>query len=438
MESASRRRKEQKRHDVVHKRTLPKVVAGGEPFFWDALREIKSKTRGAETGHISSSGVVCTGSPSTMSHSAWSTKKKAKFGRNGERQKCWRQDVVRLLDVACGIKRIDQKRYVGKTLTAHMGCNALPVYLVRPVETESVARRLNCTEMDIGQIHNFLMELEDNVKVEKMCWDKNDIKDKGFATEYLMRATLVRNRFAKRVLEWLAPVRAQGVVPALGAARTEYVRAINAGQRRRAIQMGCLIVGGETGDKPIRPDDTFVLTMPVSAREAMAANNIGHLLLHGRGGVNQNVHEAIEYYEVAIRLGSAAAASNLGHIYYSGANDEVTKDGQRAKQLYMLAIERGERTSAPRNLAVMLLRGAPGLKIDTSAAVRWLLLGLHEGNNEARSKCEKTLRLTMQSWRFSFLGKGLKRDCIAALQEVELEKAGAFSNISSLLEQDFI
>lgn len=402
--------------------SVPKVVAGGDPFFWEALEEINSRTRGF-TGSY---------------HCVQSRKARASYGRPGERQKTWREKVVRLLDAACGIKRVDQKRYVGKTLTAYAGCKALPIYLVRPVEIESLARRLNRTEMDIGRIHNFLVQLEDGSKGEKLSWEKKDILNKGIAIDYLMRATLVGNKFARRVLEWIAPVRAKGINPSQGAAHAEYVRAISAGQHRRAIQIGCLIIGGETGKTSFRPDDEIVLAMPATAREAMAANNIGYLLLHGRGGVSQNVQEAVKYFEIAVRLGSASAANNLGHVYFSGAGGEVMRDGRRAKEMYMLAIERGERTKAPRNLAILLLRGGPGLKIDTSSAVHWLLLGLCEHDSETRRKCKMTLCLATHSWRFWFIRRALKRQCMAALHGVDLKHTVEVSSMASLLDRDLI
>lgn len=409
------------------KKTLPKVVEGGDCCFWEALRTINGRTRGAENGRISSSGAVYEGSPNELFDSSWSSRTLSSYGKRSEKEKNWEQEVVRLLDAACGIKRMNGKRYVGRTLTTYMGCKALPVYLVRPVEVECVARRLNCTEMDIGRVHNFLGQLSNDSKDGRITWDLNDVLDKKMGCEYLMRATLTGNKFAKRVLEWMAPVKAKDIVPTLGAAHAEYIRAINSGQRRLAIQMGTMVAGGETGKAPIRPDHTFVLAMPAHAREAMSANNIGYMLLHGLGGVNRNVEEAIKYFETAIKLGSAAGASNLGHVYFSGANGGVVKDGQRAKQLYMLAVERGERSSAPRNLAVLLLRGAPGLRSDMQEAVRWLLLGLREGDNEARGKCEKTLRLTMRSWRFVLVNKAMKRDCFAALHELKWEKMETLS-----------
>lgn len=411
------------------KKTLPKAVAEWETLFMEGLKALKMTTRGAECGHISRSGAVSDESSSMLSTSASSTGTSAVYSKCVARDDNRQKKVLRLLDGAVGIRRIGENQYVGKTLTAHVGCKALPIYLVRPVEVEFVARRLNCTEMEIGRIQKFLSQLSVDSKGDSLAWDMKDVKNKESAIEYLMRATLMSNRFAKSVLQWLAPSKAQGIEPTLGAPQAEYIRAIRGGDRLRAIQLGTMIAGGETSGGPIRPDRTFVMAMPLREREAMAANNIGYLLLHGDGGVGQDVREAIQYYEMALRWGSAAAASNLGHVYYTGANGSIARDGQRAQQLYMLAVERGERSSAPRNMAVLLLHGAPGIKSDVSAAAHWLLLGLREGDEQARLKCERTMRLVLRCWRFKFVKKTLKRDCIAALHDVELERTDTFSGV---------
>lgn len=322
--------------------------------------------------------------------------------------------VVQLMDAAVGVQRQGDE-FIGITLSSHLGCKSLPLYMVRGIEYENAARLLNWTEMDIGRIHKMLEIVHDEGK-DMRNWFVGDVKDMTCATEYVMRATLTGNRFAKRVLDWLSPKGGQGVETTINGGRAEYIRAIREGERERAIQLGRMMAGGETGNNKVRADETIVMTMAPREQKAMSANNIGFLLQHGSGDVEVNVSESIKYYEMAIAWGSAAAASNLGYVYQCGVkNSNVIPDGPRATRLYHLAIERGERNFAPRNLALLYLRGCQGVKVDVAEAARCLLLGIEQGDAQARAKCRKTLQSLVRSWRFKLVAYSLRQQCLSAL-----------------------
>lgn len=419
MTASGKYRRKRSKQDST-KKTLPKALPGWQMQFLDALTYINISPRGTESRSISSSALYIK-STSFLSSSSSSTLSSSSHEKKSKQNEDDLREAIRLLDAAVGIRRVAPGQYIGITLSSHVACKALPIYLARPVEVESAARRLNCSEMEIGALHRLLFHFYPQSRKRKDAWKIADVTCTESAVEYLIRATLAGNRFAKGVLDWISPGRGRGIESKQGSIQLEYIRAIRDGDRQRAIQLGTIIAGSETGKAPVKPDQTFILAMPTQDREAMAANNIGYLLLHGLGGVARNVQEAIQYYEKALTLGSAAAANNLGHVYYKGAAG-VRKDGLRAKQLYMLAIERGEQSSAPRNLGILFLHGAPGIKSDVAAAAHWLAFGLRQGDSHARIKCERTLKQIVHCWRFRFISSEVKRDCIAALHEAELER----------------
>lgn len=331
--------------------------------------------------------------------------------------------VIQLMDAAVGVQR-KSNEYIGITLSSHMACKSLPLYFARGIEYESAARLLNYTEMDIGLIHQVLKSVHSDVQ-DMRNWYIGDIKDMNCAIEYVMRATLAGNRFAKQILDWLTPDGGRGVVTTTNGGRSEYIRAIREGERERAIQLGRMMGGGETGDERVRPDETVVLAMPPREQKAMAANNIGYLLQHGGQDIDVDITESIKYYEMAVAWGSAAAASNLGYLYQCGTEDSsIAPDGARAERLYHLAIERGERNFAPRNLALLYMRSCHGIKSDLAEAARCLLLGIEQGDGQARAKCRKSMQTIIRSWKFKFFPSALKQQCYGALESSQSQWSG--------------
>lgn len=328
-----------------------------------------------------------------------------------------REDAKRLLDSAVGIV-IGSHGVSGITLSSHAGCACLPPYLVRRVEYEAAMRQLNCSEMVIGRMHAMFNDR----------WYYGDVRDANAAGEYLIRATLVGNRFAKRVLDWLAPERSKGLHTTQNGGREEYIRAIRDGERERAVEIGRYVVAcgakvkGTGGTTPtrgtVRPDATMLMKMPNNEQKALAANNIGFILAHGESGLEKDIPEAMYYYEMAIKWGSASAANNLAFLLHYGADGDISPNGAKAKLLYELAIERGERNYAPRNLGVLLHQGAPGVRVDLDGAAQSLLLGLREGNHTGMVKCAKTMQILLRSWRFWWSGSPLRKFC-----EEELARA---------------
>lgn len=312
-----------------------------------------------------------------------------------------KEEALRQLDKAAGF-RTGARGVKGGTVSGEGGLRSLPAYVVRRVEYERVMRRANCSEMEIAAMHG---EFSD-------CWYYGDVKDMKGGADYLMRACVCGNMFARRVLEWLAPEEARGLGGGgMVGGKEEWFRAIRMGERERAVELGRM-VGGEG----VRPDATMLIRMGVREQRALAANNIGWMLAHGHG-VEQDVEEAICYYDMAMQWGSAAACSNKGFLLHYGADDMVPRDGNAARELYELAIERGERDHAPRNLGLLLARGGGGIRRDVAKGARWLLVGLREGDEMARERCAESLRRVVRSWRMAVWAPALRSECLAALGE---------------------
>lgn len=340
--------------------------------------------------------------------------------------------LVRMLDSAAGIvpqhnhtnsPSTTRQTHTGLTATSRAGLACLPLPIVRGVEHERLARFHNWTEMQISCMHALL-----SPHTSPKTWDITQIHDSSLALDYLTRASLVdRNKFARRALNWLTgdqqgkQTRQQFNSPA--DTRFAFFRAVESGDRRRAVKLGRLVVRNEDNetdiDVKVRADATIVMGMKPREQKAMAANNIGYLLQHGSVKREQNIKEAIRYYEMAVAWGSPAAACNLAHLLHC---DDESDGLERARRLYELAIERGERNFAPRNLGLLLTEGKCTNADDVVYAAQCLLLGVREGDGTARMKCRKTLAKICRSFKFKMSASSeLRKECVAAFQNPALD-----------------
>lgn len=319
-------------------------------------------------------------------------------------------EAIRLLDNAVGIGTV-RGRTVGLTLTAARAASCLPLYLVRRVEYESAARRLNISEMDITCLHSPF----DNARYI------GDIRNLNAAVEYLLRAALTGNRFACELLSWLAPD--GDATTSKNGTREKYLAAIRTNDMDTAIALGQVLGGGNVGGRSVRPDSTNFLQMSGKEQKATSANNIGYLLSHGTDEITASPARAMDYYRMAVDWGSASAASNMGFMYYTGA-EGIARDGMAAYDYYKIAIARGERNYAPRNMGILLQHGAPGLKPDVNAAASYFLLALREGDDLAKLKAKKSLRTLMSSWKRYLLPTQVRRECKGIVRNHVIELQG--------------
>lgn len=317
-----------------------------------------------------------------------------------------RRSIIQLLDNAAGIRTTPSGTH-GATRTADIGTRCLDPQIVRPVEYEGLARHLRLSELEVGLLHSLFSQ----------DFRRFHVSNEEIATDYLMRAIMRGNRYAKKVLDWLAPHHGRGLDGWSGlSGRLEYLRAIECKERERAVEIGRFLGGAEFGYGPARPDKTMLMTLSTQEQKAMSANNLGYLLLHGARGIEKNEKESVLYFRMAINWGSAAAASNLGLMYAKG-NKAVERNCVRAKGLYELAIARGERDYAPRNLAILLAEGGNGVRRDYASSLRLLILSIKGAEGRGREKSAETLGRAVGSWRFRFVGRELRSMCRAVLEE---------------------
>lgn len=93
---------------------------------------------------------------------------------------------------------------------------------------EDLPRRFHCTEMNIGCRHDSSMQLEDGSKSKKLSSYKSNFKVKKSAIENLIWVAVTQNKFAKQNLNWIAPLRATKIVPAVKDTHAECLQEINA------------------------------------------------------------------------------------------------------------------------------------------------------------------------------------------------------------------
>ena len=121
----------------------------------------------------------------------------------------------------------------------------------------------------------------------------------------------------------------------------------------------------------------------------------------GGGGFEQNLDEAIKWYELAAGQGIAAAQNNLGHMYSQGMG--VTKDKARAVKLWLAAAEGGHVLSYY-NLGLAYYRG-DGVAKNESEAARWFAKAADAGLADGQFAMGEMHRL----------GIGMKKDEAQAL-----------------------
>lgn len=67
---------------------------------------------------------------------------------------------MRILDAACGRRRVDQKNIYNRNLTASRRIRVLSIYLVLPEKFEFFVPRFDDTEINIKREYNFQMQFQ--------------------------------------------------------------------------------------------------------------------------------------------------------------------------------------------------------------------------------------------------------------------------------------
>jgi hypothetical protein len=296
------------------------------------------------------------------------------------------------LDYAIGLQpsaKHETKRSASLNSTSK---GLLPVDIVRHVEYERLARGLNMSEMDIA-----LIRASDgfDLKAEPARCGRRQVTDAREAQRYLMAAVaeaVYGNQSASAALLWLVGDRAAKVPRNRRGFLDVLINAMSDGDMPRAVFLGTIVYG------------SFEEVASKEEESSISASNIAWHCSTGAEGIPRNLNNAIRYYERAIDLDSRnkVAHNNLGQIYCLGDVEHgLIKNGGRAVFYLTKAINAGDGDYAPRNLALLLHEGAPGVPQDTPEAVR-LLVGqvLNGSTREIRNSARHSLDRVMLGRKF--------------------------------------
>jgi TPR repeat protein len=132
-----------------------------------------------------------------------------------------------------------------------------------------------------------------------------------------------------------------------------------------------------------------------------AQYHIGYAYLHGSDGLDQNVPEAVKWFQTSADQGHVEAQLELGNAYFSGVG--VAQNLGTAFELYVKAAESGS-ADAQNNVGAMYGKGV-GVALNYEDAVKWLKLAGRQGHHIAQN-----------SLGLCYLyGNGVKKDLNEAL-----------------------
>lgn len=279
------------------------------------------------------------------------------------------------------------------------GAKFLPLDCVRHVEYERLAIRLACASTDILRIHRLGPAPERNAS-------NFVVQDLLGAANYLAHASPCKdtcNAFASDVLRSLVGDSADCIPPTKQACCETYVAAVRNTDRDRAIALGVYLIS------PTPPSNR-------SIAESTSACDTGYRLTYGRLGLRANPKEAVRYYRRALELypGNATAANNLGMLYCDACHGVEVNTRVALSYMYQ-AIQNGDKSSAPRNAAIILMEGISGVRKDMTKAVHLLLYQMSYGTERARGKARLTLERGLASISGLLLRPGLRlhaRRCV--------------------------
>src|SRR3989344_2448186 len=107
---------------------------------------------------------------------------------------------------------------------------------------------------------------------------------------------------------------------------------------------------------------------------------VGSAYLLGKGGVRQDLEEAVKWFEKAAAKGNPTALYNLGVSYCAGTG--VPRDLQKAAEYFQLAADKGD-VGAQFNLGIMYKHGE-GVATDTAKAYRLFEQAAAQGEANAQ------------------------------------------------------
>lgn len=119
-----------------------------------------------------------------------------------------------------------------------------------------------------------------------------------------------------------------------------------------------------------------------SAQKGVSTSQLifGYANMFGIRGINQDIHQAIKYFEMAADNGESEAYGPLGNMYLKGIS--VEKDYEKALKYFTQGSLKGD-SSSINGLGIMNLNGL-GVKLDVSKAFHYFNITSSKGNAEGQ------------------------------------------------------
>lgn len=174
----------------------------------------------------------------------------------------------------------------------------------------------------------------------------------------------------------------KGVTQDFKKARSLYERAADLGEKLAQYNLANMFREGVGGPKNIEESRKWYLKAAEQNHRG-SMYNLG--LMYFEGPTLRSSKDGIFWYSQASNLGFGPASSNLGRVYHYG--DGVPADYQKARQLYLLALEQGNVSVASNQLGVMYTNGE-GVPRDLIMAYAYFSVANAYGVPEAKNNLQ--------------------------------------------------
>ncbi len=125
----------------------------------------------------------------------------------------------------------------------------------------------------------------------------------------------------------------------------------------------------------------FSLRLAAAQGDPSAQFEVAARLAEGKGDTDQNLKDAVAWYQRSAASGFAMAQFRLGTLYERGVG--INTDLARAQVWYSRAAEQGN-VKAMHNLAVLIAAGRPGTKPDYQTAAKWFTEAAERGLTDSQ------------------------------------------------------
>jgi TPR repeat protein/serine/threonine protein kinase len=283
----------------------------------------------------------------------------------------------------------NMKVAAGLNLETRTGLSLLPHFVVRRVEWERAAREHHCTDAELAIIRRTL---------SNHAWSKADVRHGQAAIDYLAfcdQRTKGLNASAKSAAAWIYRWGVGNVPVDVPRAMQLWSAAVEMGEAEAANGLGLIYHHGRPGIDVDWHAAQSYYELAVGWGCASAAVNLGVLHHNGEANFPADGVAAERFYSIGSALGDPIAANNIGVLYQCGCTG-VEPDVAKAVQGYTLAISRGERNHAHRNLGDLFWNGAGAVPKNRTAAIHHWIVAMREGDSSSQMVAALKLKVGLE------------------------------------------